>query len=248
MLINWVLPEPIMTKLMESFRNGSVAEQQIAVLTGFSGTDSFKLTYAAAESALITRGTNYDAAGIKAAIEGIAGFPGTVTVSGVSDTAFIVTWNEGGARSSVFTVTTATGVTGVFGTTIEGEDQPEDDRVSFKGATMKLFSNDATVTPLTVLADLTECVFDGYSESPVIEWDESFFGAGGVCSIVGSLLQWMATGVTTLQTVYGGWLELDGEMLLCGKLETPVPISGIGSTVVVFPQVTFPPIAFQSAA
>lgn len=98
---------------------GATAEMQVVVLTGFSGTDNFHLTYGGNESANIVRGTNYDAAGVKAAIEGISGVTFTVEVLNLTDEGFIVQWNETGTRTAL-SVTNPTGVTGVVGTLVEG--------------------------------------------------------------------------------------------------------------------------------
>jgi len=71
-------------------------EVQAGALTGFA-TDGqqFQLSYNGNLSAPIVRGPNYTAAAVKAAIEGIAGWPAgaTVSVTGLSDTAFTVTFN-----------------------------------------------------------------------------------------------------------------------------------------------------------
>jgi len=91
----------------------AVAEVEAVTLDAFSGVDSFKLTWNAVESAIITRGTNYTAAGIKAVIEGISGFVGPVTVSSVSDDGFLVTWAIPGAQAlAPLSVTSGVGVTG----------------------------------------------------------------------------------------------------------------------------------------
>ena len=45
-------------------------------LRDFAGTDSFRLTYNGAQSAAITNGVNYTAAGIVAAIKGDLRLPG----------------------------------------------------------------------------------------------------------------------------------------------------------------------------
>lgn len=70
-------------------------EVQGAVLSGFTTNgQQFQLRYNGNDSAPIVRGSNFTTAGIKAAIEGIAGWPagGTVTVSTLSDNAFTVTF------------------------------------------------------------------------------------------------------------------------------------------------------------
>jgi hypothetical protein len=59
----------------------NASETQAVSLVGFDSTDSFRLRFNGNDSALITRGTNYSAAGIKAAIEGISGWPAGGTVS-----------------------------------------------------------------------------------------------------------------------------------------------------------------------
>ena len=69
----------------------NINEVQYAALTGFAANgQQFQLRYNGNDSAPIVRGTNYTTAGVKAAIEAIAGWPagGTVTVSALSDTAF----------------------------------------------------------------------------------------------------------------------------------------------------------------
>lgn len=98
---------------------GGAAEVQAVVLTGFAGTDQYHLSYGGQESALIIRGTNHTAAGIKTAIEGISGVTFTVTVSDVTDEGFLVTWDAIGTRTAL-SVTNPTGVTGVVGTLVDG--------------------------------------------------------------------------------------------------------------------------------
>ncbi len=79
----------------------NINEVQYGVLTGFAGTQQFQLRYNGADSAPIVRGANFTVAGIKAAIEGITGWPagGTVTASTVGDTAFTLTF--GGTLAGV---------------------------------------------------------------------------------------------------------------------------------------------------
>ena len=78
-----------------SAAENSLSSIQMGVMTGFT-TDGqqFQMRYNGNDSVAIVRGTNFTAAGIKAAIEGIAGWPvgGTVTASAVGDTAFTVTF------------------------------------------------------------------------------------------------------------------------------------------------------------
>jgi hypothetical protein len=83
----------------------TINEVQYGVLTGFTaaGASTFQLSYNGNLSVTIgaTGAQPYTTAGVKAAIEGIAGWPvgGTVTISTLGDTAFTVTF--GGTLSGV---------------------------------------------------------------------------------------------------------------------------------------------------
>ncbi|CAM3979927.1 M12 family metallo-peptidase [Kibdelosporangium persicum] len=109
-----------------------INEVQNIGLRDFDGTDSFTLSYNGKQSAPIVRGTNYTAAGIKAAIEGIEGWPAgaTVAVAGFgntlfNDTGFQVTF-QSGAVAAVDVPSlgfTGTGTTAVVGETVDGGPQ-----------------------------------------------------------------------------------------------------------------------------
>ena len=86
----------------------SLNEVQMGVLTGFAANgQQFRIGYNGNLSAPIVRGTNFTVAGIKAAIEGIAGWPSgaTVTASTVGDTAFTLTFGGTLAGQDVATLT-----------------------------------------------------------------------------------------------------------------------------------------------
>lgn len=73
----------------------SLSEVQMGALTGFTANgQAFRIAYQGNLSAPIVRGTSYTTAGVKAAIEGIAGWPagGIVTVSALGDTTFTLTF------------------------------------------------------------------------------------------------------------------------------------------------------------
>lgn len=77
-------------------------EVQQSALTGFvNNGQQFQLRWGGNDSVPIVRGTNFTATGIKAAIEGIAGWPAgaTVTVGAVTDAGFTVTY--GGSLAGV---------------------------------------------------------------------------------------------------------------------------------------------------
>ncbi|SMD20207.1 M12 family metallo-peptidase [Kibdelosporangium aridum] len=110
----------------------AINEVQNVGLREFDGTDSFTLSYNGQASAPIVRGTNYTAAGIKAAIEGIQGWPAgaTVTVSGFggslfNDTGFQVTFQSGPVAAVDVPALgfTGTGTSAVVGETVDGGPQ-----------------------------------------------------------------------------------------------------------------------------
>ncbi len=73
----------------------TLSEIQQAALTGFSTNgQQFQLQFGGQTSAAIVRGSNFTTTGIKAAIEGIAGWPsgGTVSVSALTDAGFTITF------------------------------------------------------------------------------------------------------------------------------------------------------------
>lgn len=80
----------------------SINEVQMAVMSGFTTNgQQFQMRLNGADSVPIVRGTNFTAAGVKAAIEGIAGWPagGTVSVSALTDAGFTITY--GGTLAGV---------------------------------------------------------------------------------------------------------------------------------------------------
>ncbi|MEV4755849.1 M12 family metallo-peptidase [Micromonospora sp. NPDC049559] len=109
-----------------------INEVQTVSLRGFdTAGKSFRLRYGGQESAPIVRGANYTAAGIRAAIEAIPGWPAgaTVTVAGFGgsgtpdDTGFQVTFSGGAvAAGNVEPLALAApdGVDGFVGETVKG--------------------------------------------------------------------------------------------------------------------------------
>ena len=86
--------------------------------------DSFQIRYNGNDSALITRGRNFTAAGIQAAIQGIAGWPafGTASITLVPDTSFQVTLGGSlaGTDVSPLTIVNCNGCTGFVGEVAKG--------------------------------------------------------------------------------------------------------------------------------
>src|ERR1051326_724641 len=94
--------------------NGPYSSVQVVTLTGFDGTDSFKLTYNGTETAAFVRGTNATAAAIQTALRTATGDTG-LTVSGNTDAGpFTVTFvnKTGTSILDILTVTSPSGCTG----------------------------------------------------------------------------------------------------------------------------------------
>src|SRR5207244_10257824 len=102
----------------------NINDVQMAALTGFDGTDSFQLRFNGKDSAPIVRGKNFTAAGIQAAIQGIAGWPafGTASVSVVPDTSFTITLGGSLAPTDVapIALVNCNGCTGFIGEVAKG--------------------------------------------------------------------------------------------------------------------------------
>jgi len=120
-------------------------------------------------------------------------------------------------------------------------------RAPMETLTARVYVNDLIPSPTTVKGALVEATFDGYVASAAVVWAASFIGPGGVAYILGDLLQWLATGATVLETVYGFWLEdAGGDMLLVARFDTPYPITGAGSAVLANPQIAIPAVTFPA--
>ncbi|WP_241825518.1 M12 family metallo-peptidase [Micromonospora sp. CB01531] len=109
----------------------AISEVQTVSLYDYdTNGDSFTVNYAGNDSASIVRGVNYTTAGIKAAIEGIAGWPAgaTVTVAAfggsgtLNDTGFQVTFGGTLANTNVasLALTNFSGASGFVGETAKG--------------------------------------------------------------------------------------------------------------------------------
>jgi hypothetical protein len=94
--------------------HGSIVN--VITLTGYSGTDTFKLTYNGVEGATtFTRGTNYTSAAIQTALRAMDASLAAVLVEpagAITDAFFDVVFPAGTAQLSDITVTTPSGVTG----------------------------------------------------------------------------------------------------------------------------------------
>lgn len=116
-----VLAREYPTKKFIAYDNAwtGATEVQVVTLTGFSGTDEFKLTYDTTETIAFVRGTNATAAAIQTAMRTATG-DSSLTVAGTTDAGpFTITFSAEGDRF-LTRVTSAVGCTGVVTRTTTG--------------------------------------------------------------------------------------------------------------------------------
>lgn len=101
--------------------------------------------------------------------------------------------------------------------------------------TIRLFSNDFQPDDTSVLADFTQCTFDGYAESGAIVWEPAYSDVNGLAHVRGDLKVFNCTGGTTPETVYGWYAVTTTTLKASQRFETPIPINAAGQAVLVLP-------------
>ena len=175
-------------------------ETQSFQLTGFGGTDSFQLQYQGNLSAPIVNGTNYNAAGIQAAIEGIAGWPAGATLTitaiggaGAPTTAgFDVAFGGTLASTDVstFAVVNGVGVTGIVSTPFNGGPTFDSFTLNYEGTNTVPIVNDSNYSAAGIAAALQGILPPGATATVAA------FGAAGTFNDFG------------FQVTFGGTLGL----------------------------------------
>lgn len=173
----------------------NVAEVQMGVLTGYTATGAqFRFQYNGNQSAVITRGTNNTAAGMKAAIEAIAGWPAsaTVTVSTISDNAFTMTFPSAAGNVPLLQlVPVSAGVSGYIGEIAAGGLSTK------RGITQTATGNNApsvtTATGYTIPVRtpfaLTGSGSDADGDPVTFMWEQNDRGATGTSAGTGLITQ-----------------------------------------------------------
>jgi trimeric autotransporter adhesin len=167
----------------------NINEVQMGVLAGFDGTDSFQLRYNGSLSAPITRGTNFNAAGIQAAIVGIAGWPvgGTAATSAVTDTGFTVTFGGtvAGTDVSLLELVSCAGCTGYVGEIAKGGPTTRRGTVTATGNHPPVVTAPAQFTiPLRTPFALTGSATDEDGDPLTYMWEQNDRGAAAGTSLV----------------------------------------------------------------
>ena len=166
-------------------------ESQQAALTAFTVNGrQFQLRYNGANSAPIVRGTNFTTAGVKAAIEGIVGWPvgGTVTIDTLSDNAFTITYGGTLAATDVPNlelVNCTDGCSGYVSDIIKGGASTRRGTVTATGNNPPSVSAPAGFTiPIRTPFALTGGATDPDGDTPTYLWEQNDRGAGTGTSLV----------------------------------------------------------------
>ncbi|MCV2351249.1 M12 family metallo-peptidase [Paucibacter sp. Y2R2-4] len=165
-------------------------EIQQAALTGFAGTAKFQLSYNGNASADIVRGGNFTTAGIKAAIEAIAGWPagGTVTVGSLTDAGFTLTFGGSlaGVNVSPLVLGGCTdGCSGYVGEIVAGGPTQRRGTVTATGNNAPLVSVPASYTiPVRTPFALTGSASDADGDTLSYMWEQNDRGAATGTSLI----------------------------------------------------------------
>ncbi len=159
-------------------------EVQMAALKGFSANGmQFRIGYNGNLSAPIVRGTNFTAAGIKAAIEGITGWPAgaTVSASTVGDTAFTLTFGGTLAAQDVPNLTLegcSTGCSGYINDITAGGSTTRRGTVSANGNNAPMVTTQPQFTiPVRTPFALTGSATDIDGDPLTYMWEQNDRGA-----------------------------------------------------------------------
>lgn len=173
----------------------NIAEVQLGALAGYTTNGlQFQFKYNGNLSAAITRGTNFNAAGIKAAIEALPGWPAaaTVTASSVSDTAFTLTFaTAAGNVPNLELVPVSAGVTGFIGEVAKGGQTTRGgSQVIATGNSAPVVTAPASYTiPVRTPFALTGSATDADGDTVTYLWEQNDRGATGTTAGTGLLTQ-----------------------------------------------------------
>lgn len=104
------------------------------------------------------------------------------------------------------------------------------------GASIRLFKSDTPLSPTTVLADLTEADFTGYTAGgiPATAWTYAFDpDTGDPVALCSDLAFWQVTGGANLpQTIYGFMVVRDGGIMIgARRFDTPQNLASLEQAI-----------------
>jgi trimeric autotransporter adhesin len=166
----------------------NLSDVQQAALANFNVDGrQFVLRYNGADSVPIVRGAagNFNTAGVKAAIEGIAGWPagGTVTVSGLTDTGFTISFGGtlAGVNAAPLQLLGCTApCTGFVGEIVAGGPTARGGTVTAKSNSVPAVTVPASFTvPIRTPFALTGSATDADGDTLTYLWEQTDRGAAG---------------------------------------------------------------------
>lgn len=110
----------------------------------------------------------------------------------------------------------------------------------YEAVDLRLYQNDYTPTPATVLADLTAATYSGYA-AEAIAFAGPVIGSDGKIRLVSVGALFQPTSSTVTNTVFGWYITNTGGtvLLAAGRFESPVPMMGVTSGVEVTPAIQY---------
>lgn len=113
-----------------------------------------------------------------------------------------------------------------------GENEILDELVAAVTLKIMLFQNDATITDATVLADLTECDFDGYANQDLTFPSPAFQNPDNKGEIDPDRATFTKTSGATTNVVYGYAVYFDGgELFAVEKFLAPISMNSNGQSI-----------------
>lgn len=96
------------------------------------------------------------------------------------------------------------------------------------GVKLRLFQNDFTPVPASVLADFTIATFTGFATSTAVVWGTPYYQQDGTPNVAGDLKTFAAGSPLTVTNVIYGWYLIDGAAsvwLAAYRFDQPIPVS-----------------------
>lgn len=105
-------------------------------------------------------------------------------------------------------------------------------------ATLHLFQNDIVPSFATALGDFTEADFDGYAAGAAITWNPAVTGPDYNAEVTGPAANFLATGATTPNVIYGYYVVDTGGtgLLWSERFAEPINIASAGDGFSVVPR------------
>jgi len=105
------------------------------------------------------------------------------------------------------------------------------------GGKIRLFQNNVTPGPDTVLADLTVATFDGYADSPAVVWGGGDTDVEDRAVLIAPSITFSPTGAVIGNTIHWwAFFSLAPDTLVCAeRLPNPVVLAGPGDALVIVP-------------